>query len=214
MHILVVRLTVLLRLYIVLRGALKQTETLKRNIKYMNIPAETIERAKNGDLVAFEQIIFEFEKPLWNYLVRLSGSKDDAEDLIQDTFVKVYKHIKTIDGSRNIKSWIYTIATNTAYDYLRKKKRESLVELDEEHETSIDTKSYYSVSVEENIESKDVSAAIDRLDTLYKGPILLYYKDGFSYEEIADMLAIPINTLKTRLSRAKKQLATLLVNYQ
>jgi RNA polymerase sigma-70 factor, ECF subfamily len=180
----------------------------------MNIPAETIEKAKKGDLFAFEQIIFEFEKPLWNYLVRLSGSRDDAEDLIQETFVKVYKHIKTIDSSKNIKSWIYTIATNTAYDYLRKRKREALVELDEEYETNVENTAYYSVSVEENIENKDVSAAIDRLDVLYKGPILLYYKDGFSYEEIAEMLSIPINTLKTRLSRAKKQLATLLVNYQ
>jgi RNA polymerase sigma-70 factor, ECF subfamily len=180
----------------------------------MSIPAETIDRAKKGDLLAFEQIIFEFEKPLWNYLVRLSGSRDDAEDLIQETFVKVYKHIKSIDSSKNIKSWIYTIATNTAYDYLRKRKREALVELDEEYETNVESTAYNTVSVEENIESKDVSAAIDRLDALYKGPILLYYKDGFSYEEIADMLSIPINTLKTRLSRAKKQLATLLVNYQ
>ncbi len=178
------------------------------------IPVETIERAKKGDMFAFEQIISEFEKPLWNYLVRLSGSKDDAEDLIQDTFVKVYKHIKTIDSTKNIKSWIYTIATNTAYDYLRKRKREALVELDEEYETNAENTAYYSVSVEENMESKDVSAAIDRLDVLYKGPILLYYKDGFSYEEISEMLSIPINTLKTRLSRAKKQLATLLVNYQ
>ena len=178
------------------------------------IPVEIIERAKKGDLFAFEQIVNEFEKPLWNYLVRLSGSRDDAEDLIQDTFVKVYKHIKTIDSTKNIKSWIYTIATNTAYDYLRKKKREAQVELDEEHETNSDNSSYYSVTVEENMESKDVAAAIERLDALYKGPILLYYKDGFSYEEIAEMLSIPINTLKTRLSRAKKQLASLLVNYQ
>jgi RNA polymerase sigma-70 factor (ECF subfamily) len=182
-------------------------------MKYMNIPVEIIERAKKGDLFAFEQIIFEFEKPLWNYLVRLSGNKDDAEDLIQETFVKVYKHLKSIDGTKNIKSWIYTIATNTAYDHLRKRKREALVELDEEYETNVENTAYYPVSVEENIETKDVSAAIDRLDDLYKGPILLYYKDGFSYEEIADMLSIPINTLKTRLSRAKKQLATLLVNY-
>lgn len=193
---------------------MKQNETPGRITNSMSIPAETIERAKKGDLLAFEQIIFEFEKPLWNYLVRLSGSRDDAEDLIQETFVKVYKHIKTIDSTKNIKSWIYTIATNTAYDYLRKRKREALVELDEEYETNAENTAYYSVSVEENIESKDVSAAIDRLDVLYKGPILLYYKDGFSYEEIAEMLSIPINTLKTRLSRAKKQLATLLVNYQ
>lgn len=183
-------------------------------IQTRTIPAETIERAKKGDLFAFEEIVSEFEKPLWNYLVRLSGSRDDAEDLIQDTFVKVYKHIKTIDPSKNIKSWIYTIATNTAYDYLRKKKREALVELDEEHETTSEAPAYNSVAIEENMESKDVAAAIERLDALYKGPILLYYKDGFSYEEIAQMLSIPINTLKTRLSRAKKQLATLLVNYQ
>jgi len=178
------------------------------------IAPEIIERAKKGDIFAFEEIVSTFEKPLWNYLVRLVGSKDDAEDLIQDTFVKVYKHLKSIDSSKNIKSWIYTIATNTAYDFLRKKKRESTVELDEEYETKPDNASYYSVSIEDSIERKDVTAAIERLDLLYRGPIILYYKDGFSYEEIAEMLSIPINTLKTRLSRAKKQLASLLVNYE
>jgi RNA polymerase sigma-70 factor (ECF subfamily) len=177
------------------------------------IAAETIERAKKGDLFAFEEIVSEYEKPLWNYLVRLAGSRDDAEDLLQDTFVKVFKHLGSMDSKRNIKSWIYTIATNTAYDFLRKKKREGKVELDEEHETNPDSSAYYSVTVEDNLERKDVAAAIDRLDELYRGPIVLYYKDGFSYEEIADMLSIPINTLKTRLSRAKKQLATILTNY-
>ncbi|HVU06688.1 MAG TPA: RNA polymerase sigma factor [Candidatus Paceibacterota bacterium] len=178
------------------------------------IPPEILERARKGDILAFEEIVSTFEKPLWSYLVRLVGSKDDAEDLIQDTFVKIFKHIKAIDPSKNIKSWIYTIATNTAYDFLRKKKRQATTELDEEYETKPDSASYYSVSTEDNIETKDVAAAIDRLNLLYRGPIILYYKDGFSYEEIADMLSIPINTLKTRLSRAKKQLATLLVNYE
>lgn len=178
------------------------------------IAPEIIERAKNGDISAFEEVLSTFEKPLWNYLVRLVGSRDDAEDLIQDTFVKIYKHIRTIDPSKNLKSWIYTIATNTAYDFLRKKKRQATTELDEEYETKPDNASYYSVSTENNVEKKDVSAAIEQLDILYRGPIILYYKDGFSYEEIADMLSIPINTLKTRLSRAKKQLATLLVNYE
>lgn len=178
------------------------------------IAPETIERAKKGDLFAFEEIITTFEKPLWNYLVRLSGSRDDAEDLIQDTFVKVYKHLGSIDSTKNIKSWIYTIATNTAYDFLRKKKREATVELDEEYETKPDNASYHSVSTEDSMERKDVTSAIDQLDLLYRGPIILYYKDGFSYEEIANMLSIPINTLKTRLSRAKKQLASLLVNYE
>ncbi|HVT74881.1 MAG TPA: RNA polymerase sigma factor [Candidatus Paceibacterota bacterium] len=178
------------------------------------IPPETIERARKGDILAFEEIVSTFEKPLWSYLVRLVGSRDDAEDLIQDTFVKVFKNIKTVDPSKNIKSWIYTIATNTAYDFLRKKKRQPTVELDEEYETKPDNASYYSVSTEDSVETKDVAAAITRLDLLYRGPIILYYKDGFSYEEIASMLSIPINTLKTRLSRAKKQLASLLVNYE
>lgn len=177
------------------------------------VPAETVERAKGGDLAAFEEIVATFERPLWNYLVRIVSSKDDAEDLLQDTFVKVYKNLKGIDPSKNLKSWIYTIATNTAYDFLRKKKRESTVELDDEHETNTDGAAYYSVKTEESMEGRDVSAAIERLDSLYKGPIILYYKEGFSYEEIATMLSIPINTLKTRLSRAKKQLAELLENY-
>lgn len=178
------------------------------------IAPETIELAKKGDLLAFEEIVTTFEKPLWNYLVRLVGGTDDAEDLIQDTFIKVYKNLKTIDPSKNIKSWIYTIATNTAYDFLRKKKRQATTELDEEYETNPSSASYNSVSVEESIEKKDVTEAIERLDLLYRGPIILFYKDGFSYEEIATMLSIPINTLKTRLSRAKKQLADLLVNYE
>lgn len=173
---------------------------------------QLIKSAKLGSLEAFEQILFLYEKRIFNYVYRLIGQKQDAEDLTQDTFIKLYKNIIHADESRSFKSWVYKIATNTVYDWLRKKRgyKESLIIDDPENsfETIEDDDPYY------RLESKtDLETAMARLKPIHRTVLLLFYQQELSYEEIAHNLAIPVNTVKTHLYRAKNCLKKELGNY-
>ena len=166
--------------------------------------------AKNGDLEAFEKILYTYEKPIFNYLYRLVRQKQDAEDLTQAAFIKLYKSLKFIDPDKNFKSWLYKIATNTAYDWFRKKKRQAellVPEAEEYLETNQAEEAYYEVETAFELEQ-----ALDQIKPVYKSVLLLYYKEELSYQEIADSLGLPINTVKTYIRRGKQILKIKLTN--
>lgn len=161
---------------------------------------------RDGDLAAFEQTLFLYEKQIFNHIYRLVGQEQDAQDLLQETFIKVYRNRSRIDINKSFKGWLYKIATNTTYDWFRKKSHYqgqiSLDEIDEEKLETIDAQSpYYQIEA-----SNDIADALAGVKPAYRNILLLFYRDGFSYEEIADILEIPLNTVKTHLFRAKKQL--------
>ena len=169
-------------------------------------------RARSGDIEAFEYILSFYEKSIYNYCLRILKNSPNAKDAAQETFIKVYTHRKSIDPEKNIKTWIFTIATNTVYDFLRSKKRKREVNLDEEFETNSNFETYYSQR-EEGLVS-DVDKALEQINPEYKRVILLFYQQGFGYQEIADILKMPINTVKTHISRGKEQLKEILQEYQ
>ena len=173
------------------------------------IDKDILIRAKAGDLGAFECILSFYEKAVYNYCLRILKNPHNATDVTQDTFIKVYTHRKTIDPSKNIKTWIFTIATNTTYDFLRAKKRKNEISLDENNETNSSSEAYYP---KEGIVS-DVDKALEQINPEYKNVLLLFYQQGFQYQEIADILEMPINTVKTHISRGKEQLKDKLKNY-
>lgn len=166
-----------------------------------NISFELADRIKRGDLAAFEQMLYVYEKPIFGYLFSLSGNKDDAQDMTQEVFIKVYKNLSSIDPQSNFKNWLYKIATNTFYDWCRAKKRKPLTLIEEneyDFETNNEDNTY--LSVEENIDNSiDLELALEKIKPIYKTIILLYYYQGLSYEEITAVLKAPLNTIKTHL---------------
>lgn len=173
------------------------------------IPRHTLIEYREGSVSAFEYILSTYEKAIYNYCLRIVRDSTHAKDITQDTFIKVYTNRTKIDPDKNIKSWIFTIATNTAYDFLRSPKGRKSINLEEEDETFYAHSTYTS---KEGLVT-DVNVALDTIKLDYKKPILLYYKEGFSYQEIADILSLPINTIKTHISRGKEQLKNILKNY-
>jgi len=178
----------------------------------MNIDQKILERAKSGNIKAFEDILSVYEKPIFNYIRRWANRRQDAEDLTQDVFIRVYKSLKSIDLQKSFKAWLYKIATNVVYDWLRKKQGKiELFTIDDgihDFETIESDSSYI------NIESaKDLEAALEKIKPVYKNVLLLFYHDDLSYQEIADALNLPINTVKVCLYRAKKSLKAKL-NYE
>lgn len=171
------------------------------------IDPSIVAMAAARDVAAFEQILSAFEQPIFRYVQRFVRQRQDAEDLTQEIFIKVYRHLSQFDQEKKFSVWLYAIATNTVYDWLRKKKRsQELLILDEEGVETIDTEQTY-LSIEVH---HDVTQALEKLQPIYKTALLLFYNDGFRYEEIADILHLPLNTVKTYLYRGKQQLKKIL----
>ncbi len=169
----------------------------------MDEEKELLRKLKAGDLESFEKVLFHYEKAIFSYLYRLSASRAEAEDLTQEVFLKVYQKRKLIDPAQNFKSWLYTMATNAFYDRLRKKGRRPELFLEEENsfETISGDSTYLYID-----RRKDIESALERLRPDYKTVIILFYREGFSYQEIGQMLSLSINTVKTYLRRAKESL--------
>lgn len=170
---------------------------------------ELVEKAKKGDDNAFEQLLFRYEKQIFGYLLRFVNQKENAEDVTQETFIKVYRSLATFDPEYKFKTWLYTVATHTAYDWLRKAKRNhELFIIDDpenEFETIDESTAYNDLEMKENKELID--NAIQKIKPAYQTVIQMFYRDELSYEEIAQVLNLPLNTVKTHLSRAKKALS-------
>ena len=175
------------------------------------IDLQTIVAAQRGDLNAFEKIMSAFERPIFGYLLRLTGRREVAEDLTQDTFLKCYEHRRELDPEKNLKAWLFTIATNTAYDWFRRHQRRPelfiIDDPDNPFETIDPANAYYLIDQEQ-----DVARALEQLNPVHQSVLLLFYYHDLSYEEIAHTLRIPLNTAKTHLSRAKQALKKILDN--
>jgi len=147
--------------------------------------------------VDFNRIYKKYKDAVYNYVFWRVYSEEDAIDITQEVFVKVYKGLANFKGKSSLKTWIFAIAHNTTINYLsRKKYREEDIEnyfLSEEPLKNIRTKTM-------------VLKAIEKLTDEHREVIKLYYFDGFSYKEIANLLNISIGTVKSRLNRAKEHL--------
>ena len=170
--------------------------------------------ARQGNLAAFEQIVLAFERPLYSYIYRLCGHRQTAEDLTQETFIKLFKNLKKIDPTGNLNSWMYTIATHTVYDFLRKKKHVQELFVIDDPESDFETiapEQTYTI-VERLQSSEEIDEALSHLKPEYKAVLLLFYRLDLPYDAIAKMMHIPIGTVKTYLHRAKISLKKYLLH--
>lgn len=187
-----------------------------------NTPEEDaiIRAASEGDRDAFCRIVSMYEKFVYNALRMKIGCAEDAFDLSQEVFIKLWRHLARYRGDCRFSTWIYKICMNTALDHLRREKNvsaepmptytdkdgdEVMPEFRDEDEAS----SPESV-LEKNEAVRTVRRAISRLSEEQREVILLRDIEGYSYEEISDMLNLEIGTVKSRLNRARTNLKTLL----
>ncbi len=164
---------------------------------------------------AFSSVIYRYEAPLLRYIRRLGVSDQrDAEDILQNSFVKVYRYLRSFDSSYAFSSWIYRIVHNETYDFFRSKKRRPEITLEEKEESL-----FLSIPLEvENpeevfdkaLESQKIKDAIKALDKKYRDVIILRFIEEKDYGEISDILQIPEGTVATLIHRAKKELKKLI----
>ena len=158
-------------------------------------------------LTQYESVVKQYQKEVINFLYRLVGNRFEAEDLAQDTFIKAYKKFDSIKDSQKMCSWLLSIARNTAVDFFRSHKEKN-VALDNTilENWVIDNAVQFEAQVI-NVElSKELQSCISLLQPEDQTIIRLLYFEGFSYKEIAELMRMNDNTLKSRLHRARKEL--------
>lgn len=170
-----------------------------------------IQRCKDGDTGAFDELVCQFEKRVFNCALRIAGNYNDAADIAQEAFIRAFSSIQTFRGDANFTTWIYRIVTNVYLDERKKSKAHRLTSLDEYIELDENSVSRQiedeGPSPDEIVESKERSrvlqAAINSLPDYQRIILTLYSFQHRSYEEIADILRLPIGTVKSRLNRAR-----------
>lgn len=177
---------------------------------------ELIRKAREGDKAAFQQLHDKYRVRVLNYLYRFFGDSNAAQDITQDTFIKVYTHLSRYRTTGSFSSWIFTIATNLAKNELksaaRRKKRAIEEKVSEEGDISLgDTLSSPGKSPEEEARKNELEAAIqhtiDSLSPKLRMAFILCRIEGLSYKEAASVLKCNIFAVKMRLGRAEAHIA-------
>lgn len=181
--------------------------------KKSNVPTDEIliERFQNGDVYAFDQIVHRYKDQLINFVYNFLGDRIDSEDVVQETFLRVYKNKHLYRNIAKFSTWIYTIAGNLAKTELRRRKRRRLVSIshmgfnDKDYDIP-DTEITPDREVEGGMKEEVIREEIDKLPVRFREVVILRDIQEFSYEEISDMLKIPIGTVKSRVNRGRLRL--------
>lgn len=165
-------------------------------------------RIQAGDEAAFDQIVRVYKDKIVNYLYQVTGDYQKAVDLSQETFVRVFFKANKYRPIAPFSSWIYAIASNLAKTELKKRRRMSLVSLDD-IQPSVETSTPSGESSDSGL-IKNLRQAMEALSPRYRIPVVLKDMEGYSQEEIAQIIKRPVGTVKARISRGrnilKKQL--------
>jgi RNA polymerase sigma-70 factor, ECF subfamily len=161
---------------------------------------KVIERVLGGDPEAFNILIRRWEKPIYNFIVRMIGDRDEAMDLSQDCFMKAYRELRTLKDRDRFSSWLYQIAHNACLSRIRKNQGKTWVELDPEIGRSYGT-----------IENRlAVEKALDQLPPDQREAVILKVLHGLKFDEIAAIQDAPISTVKSRLYMGFEKLRSIL----
>jgi RNA polymerase sigma-70 factor, ECF subfamily len=157
--------------------------------------ADLISRVRKGDVEGFNILVSRWEKRVFNYLLRLLGSPDDALDLSQDVFLKAYQNIRKLDDPARFGPWVFRIAHNEAYSFFRKRRPETALE----DTNVIERRAAPGFAPDLSLA---VTAALDRLHPDQREAVVLKVYQGFKFEEMAEILGSPVSTVKSRLYTA------------
>ncbi|MEP7382840.1 MAG: sigma-70 family RNA polymerase sigma factor [Gemmatimonadota bacterium] len=183
-----------------------------------NLPdADLVSLAQEGRETAYRELVQRYERPVFSLIFRMVRDREVAEDLAQETFIKVLNHIDKYRPEFKLSSWLFKIANNVAIDFLRKRQLDTISIDGSPHARSaaeVDATSFDVVARQESaldeMEAKELGTAIERaiqqLRPEYRACIMLRHVEGRSYEEIAATLDLPLGTVKTYIHRARHQL--------
>ncbi len=173
--------------------------------------------AQDGDETAFRELIRRYQRPIFSIIYRMVGDRELAEDLAQETFIKVLNAIDSYRPEHKFSSWIFKIANNAAIDHLRRRELDTLsldgapdaLTTSRQEATALQVRDRTESPLDE-LEARELGShierAIARLRPEYRSCIMLRHVEGRAYEEIAEILGLPLGTVKTYIHRARAEL--------
>lgn len=178
-------------------------------------------RARRGEEAAYRELVRRYERPVFSLIYRMVRDRELAEDLSQDTFVKVLNALDSYRPEFKFSSWVFKIANNVAIDQLRRRQLETLSLEGSPHATTPDAIEATTLELGapgenalDEVASRELGSAIERaiarLRPEYRSCILLRHVEDRSYEEIADIMNLPLGTVKTYIHRARHELRAML----
>lgn len=178
---------------------------------------EIVVLARAGEEVAYRELIRRYERPLFSLLYRMVRDRELAEDLAQETFIKALNAIESYRPEYKFSSWIFKIANNAAIDHLRRRELDTLSLEGSPHAETPDAVEATALQIGDRQESPldavearelggQIERAITQLRPEYRSCILLRHVEGRAYEEIAEILNLPLGTVKTYIHRARNEL--------
>ena len=170
----------------------------------------------DGDNEAFDNLLNRYLKPIYNFIFRLTRDLPSTEDLTQEVFIKVWKNLSRFNQNKSFKVWLFSIARNTAYDFLKKKKNLPFAFFEDEEGNSwisniADEKILPNEILEKADLAKNIEKNLKKIPQNYQIILLMHYQDDFSLMEIAKILKKPYNTIKSQHQRALQRFKKLLV---
>jgi RNA polymerase sigma-70 factor (ECF subfamily) len=186
-----------------------------------NDELDLVTRARSGDASAFSALLKRYEGKIFRLAMNITQNREDAEDVLQETFLKAYEHLDQFQGNSKFYTWIVRIAVNQALMKLRKRKTSRAVSLDEEIDTGEDTMvreiAAWDPDPEQRYSQEELhtilTEAVDSLAPIYRTVFTLRDVDGLSTEETAEALDLSVPAVKSRLLRARLQLRDKLTRF-
>lgn len=175
------------------------------------VEQDLIRAAQSGDRDALVTLLREIENHVYRTAFYILGNEQDAMDASQEAMLRIYTKINSYEQKALFKTWVQRIVTNVCIDKFRRAKPTVSIE---EHNMIFPTSNNVEEEVLSTYVAKDIREAIDKLPDHHRAVVVLRYIQDFSYNEIADSLDLPLNTVKSYLYRARQQLQTLLQDYQ
>jgi len=167
------------------------------NVERNDVDAQLVARIRADDDDAFETLVGQYQAPLFRYLRGFVGDAEHARDLVQETFLRAYKSLGSLEDPSLLRSWLYRIAHNQACSALRRRRLVSWLRLLPTHHAED------SAPDRSAIEAARIEEALGRIPRDQRAPLLLHLVAGFSYNEIAGMLNITEGTVRMRISRGR-----------
>jgi RNA polymerase sigma-70 factor (ECF subfamily) len=172
-----------------------------------------VRSALGGDQKAYKALFETYRQAIFHITVKIVRNQDEANDLVQETFIKAFGSLKSYDHNYRFSTWLYKIAANCSIDFLRKRKIDSMsldkpiATKDGDVQMEIPDDTYNpEKDLRNRQQSTGIEDAIESLPEKYKEVIVLRHKEDKSYEEIAEMLKVPVGTVKARIFRARELL--------
>lgn len=187
---------------------------IEREITDEELVAKTLEKEEN-----FKYLIERYQDKFSQYIRRkTSVSREDVQDLLQDIFIKIYLNLRGFDTSLKFSSWAYRIAHNEIITWYRKKKIRPQINFEDYEEENLVNFFREDTDIEKEFDRKElkerIREAMEKLDEKYKDIIILRFLEEKEYEEISDILQMPLGTVSTLIYRGKKELQKLLSKYK